>query len=621
MAVSHCETTACRPIRRLCGRQTLLDLLQRAQCERKAELQGLLEHRPVSNFTHRNRIQALLRGRFLRNETMIPDIRPSSVAARELGLLRQQHTVSGLREGFLSKLEKSASTSTNSAESDSWLSDQKFSKLESTLQERGIATNSAIPDLESDADRHGNRREFGREVTAVGKKAVHDSGNEEDVSSGNEGHVQEVSSYIDVSQRDVPSDVGSVNTTEGKFLEGKATEQMSNAEGAGIVIGRGEMTVTISNEFSLETDTLHSLYESRSGVSYDEESGALTVDMEGNMDEQFDRPVDSVTNNEEWVDTSGESMARIWQETPGNELLRDTSDNNAAEQDQMQESHDDWPNHVLQDAIDSWLAIPSREVGDSVGRLNAFYYSDDNNVHSTELRELFSRRRVSGLLRSGFRESLDQVLQSHVERQVLTSPEWELENESSSPSLVDQDQQQQPNVDRAMEATERNSFDPASSFVSTPQPLWDEEMQGASLPHFSLSQHFGMEWEVVNELRNNMARLQQRLNNMQSMLEQCMDMQIELQRSVQQEVSAALNRSFLTKGTSNKVPLHEESQWDSVRKGICCLCHDSNIDTLLYRCGHMCTCSKCAEKLIQDTGKCPMCRAPVVEAVRAYFIQ
>ncbi|KAG6436346.1 hypothetical protein SASPL_101242 [Salvia splendens] len=99
-----------------------------------------------------------------------------------------------------------------------------------------------------------------------------------------------------------------------------------------------------------------------------------------------------------------------------------------------------------------------------------------------------------------------------------------------------------------MEAAERNSFDPASSFVSTPQPLWDEKMQGASLPQCSLSQHFGTEWEVVNELRNNMARLQQRLNNMQSMLEQCMDMQIELQRSVQQEVSAALNHSFLTKG-------------------------------------------------------------------------
>ena len=32
------------------------------------------------------------------------------------------------------------------------------------------------------------------------------------------------------------------------------------------------------------------------------------------------------------------------------------------------------------------------------------------------------------------------------------------------------------------------------------------------------------------------------------------------------------------------------------------------------------TCEKCAKKLVEAGGKCPMCQAPVVEAVRAYSI-
>lgn len=48
--------------------------------------------------SNENDLQSLLRGRFLRNgTTTAEDGRPISVAARELGQLRQGHPVSGLR--------------------------------------------------------------------------------------------------------------------------------------------------------------------------------------------------------------------------------------------------------------------------------------------------------------------------------------------------------------------------------------------------------------------------------------------------------------------------------------------------------------------------------------------
>nr|GMD19027.1 zinc finger protein [Ipomoea batatas]GMD20374.1 zinc finger protein [Ipomoea batatas] len=427
----------CRALRGLRGRQALLDLLLKVQRERQRELQSLMEGRPVSNFAYRNRIQSLLRGRFLRNDRLIRDERPAaaSVAATEIGLLRQRQTVSYLREGFLSRL-------------------------------------------------------------------VH------------------------------------IEPGRGQIC-GFQSNDSSNAD-----IG-----LDVIDEFRDQSELANEWREIN-------ESQILgNSETVGDMN-QHGSTVKTAETSERRLECDSES----WLESAANQQNPTTRDNDVEEQ-----SHED--------SMDA-----------PVGRADSFYIPDDNDVHSVELRELLSRRRVSNLLQSGFRERLDRVIQSYVERQVQASLDWEMDDEGEINDI------------------ERNNFSPDT----LSQTLWDSE------------------WEIINELRTDMDRLRQQMNNMQKMLETCLDMQIELQHSVQNEVFAALNHYAVSEdenAASEDNLLKDEPKWDNVRKGICCLCCTSSIDSLLYRCGHMCTCSKCAEKLVQEHGKCPMCKAPVAEMIQAYFIQ
>ncbi|XP_011089974.1 uncharacterized protein LOC105170765 [Sesamum indicum] len=655
LVITHPEISARRPIRRLCGRQTLLDLLLRAQGERKRELLDLSEQRPVSDFAHRNRIQALLRGRFLRNQEVVPDERPSSVAATELGLLRQRHTVSDLREGFLSKLDSTVSTSVNSAESGSYLNDEVNREPESTCMEQGVTEIRTTSDLESAADGNGSREELEVPVTEEEYTVLDNERSEEELSFGIEsaGSREEPDLETEARQQEVLSDVVFSGSRHGEQINSPTTDQsLSESE------NYSQPLEVHNNNYERRTAAIYVREESDfqgASAQVDEESdfqgasapadeesdfqgASAPADEESDFQgasapvEELEEPVLEIEDSgweqintvafTEWGDSTGEETARSWHETSVNQWFVETeiSDNNVDVQDQMQESHGDWPSNDLQEAIDSWLDMPSGEIDASGGGIDSFYSHDDDNVHSMELRELFSRRRVSSLLRSSFRESLNQVLQSHAERLGRASGDWEPDDTSPAP-LIEQDQQQL-NGDQTStlsDGAERNPFAPSNFFT---EPHWDEELQSTNWPHYNSNQQLGTEWEVINELRIDMARLQQRMNNMQSMLEACMGMQIELQRSVRQEVSAALNRSVFSRDAVEAQGdwLHDESQWEYVRQGICCLCQDSKIDSLLYRCGHMCTCSNCAEDLVQQRLKCPMCGAPVVEVVRAYFI-
>ncbi|XWS56364.1 hypothetical protein CRYUN_Cryun09bG0079700 [Craigia yunnanensis] len=524
-----------RDLLRLRGRQAVIDLLVRIERERQRELQGLLEHRAVSDFAHRNRIQSLLRGRFLRNERPVEEERPPSMAASELIQLRLRHTVSGLREGFRNRLE-------------TIVRGQASSNLETT-------SSNFIDD---------SRNELSQSNSSL------------DVQRENNEHTQ---------PRSLESDIAQLPNQTEDMVSNMAVESISWQENA------------------------------NQGGNWREPT---TNDERGN----WQQPTYAQFN--EWREVNAEEMDTHWQEGLVSEYRQENPGNVNGEESHPQEAQRVWSEDGSHEAVDNWSEGPSdpprAHHAIPVRRFNRFHPPEDDNVYSMELRELLSRRSVSNLLRSGFRESLDQLIQSYVERQGRSPIDWDLHRNLPTPASPERDLEQQRDEtnDDQNDVINRPSLVLPFPPVPPPQPLWHQDLHHTSWSRHSMRRS-EIEWEMVNDLRADMARLLQGMSHMQRMLDACMDMQLELQRSVRQEVSAALNRSAGEKGLSAETS-EDGSKWGHVRKGTCCVCCDSHIDSLLYRCGHMCTCLKCANELVRGGGKCPLCRAPIVEVIRAYSI-
>ncbi|CAN1747610.1 Protein neuralized [Linum perenne] len=496
-----------RDMLRLRGRQAVIDLLMRIERDRQGELQGLLEHRAVSEFAHRNRLQSLLRGRFLRNERIIEDERPPSMAASELLHLRQRHPVSGIREGFHSRSEN----------------------------------------------------------------IVHGQGVQHEDNVQSESRAQENDARLLPDQTDI-------------------------------------------SESNTAADNMNWQGTVNQATGWQEE---ITDNVGGNWQQSDYGPFN------EWRDDSAEPMGQNWQHSNVDNWPPETPGNVHNEPDHLQEARGVWHEAGSQEAVETWIEGPSDPPRDRhtvpLRRFSRFHPPDDENVYSMELRELLSRRSVSNLLRSGFRESLDQLIQSYAERQGHGPIDWDVHR--NLPTLPEQDEEQQrdEHLGDQREAVNRPSLVLPRPPVPPPQPLWHQDLHQTGWSRHNMHRS-ELEWETINDLKADMARLQQGMSHMQKMVEACMDMQLELQRSVRQEVSAALNRSTGEKGLTAETS-EDGSKWGHVKKGTCCVCCDSYIDSLLYRCGHMCTCSKCANELVRNGGKCPLCRAPIVEVIRAYSIQ
>ncbi|XP_021899072.1 uncharacterized protein LOC110815550 [Carica papaya] len=568
---------------------------------------------------------SLLRGRFLWNDRIGEAERPASSAASELGFLRERHTVSDLREGFISRQDPSVCSQTSSSYSDtSSNADTNDNRNEKNHTNSSHETNGLIDQPEQNNGESNNHGLLDNEAD-LEHNIIQYTSWQEATGPVEEWHIQvpenrvcnselQQSTTIQFSERVVAAEDSlgerSIENTENESLQ----ETLDN--------GAADVTHLEEADEILHEQTQQTIEESSI-----QELIVISEMLEGDLVETTNQLESAVYNEEidlrrtaiesvEQGEATSENMNHNLEENASNSWSQQLLATEYSQQHQPQEAPE-LENDV--DGLQNWLEERSdQEV--PLGRAVPFYLPDEDNGYSTELRELLTRRRVTSLLHSGFRESLNHLIQSYVERQNHASLDWEL-HETSSGARVDQDLEQQSGNQNEGEGVDENHLlgVPSPSVIPVPS-LWDHEQRHDQWPPHDMHQRFGIEWEIINDLRIDMARLQQRMNNMQRMLEACMDMQLELQRSIKQEVSSALNRSAGSQGLSEDSFPKDDSRWDCIRKRICCMCCEANIDSLIYRCGHMCACSKCANELVQSRGKCPMCRAPAVEVIRAYSI-
>ncbi|KAJ1430519.1 Zinc finger, RING-type [Sesbania bispinosa] len=141
--------------------------------------------------------------------------------------------------------------------------------------------------------------------------------------------------------------------------------------------------------------------------------------------------------------------------------------------------------------------------------------------------------------------------------------------------------------------------------VSSPLPSQSQSFYQDRRQYSSSTNHHSIEMEFIYDMRGQMDQLFHEMSELRKSLKICMDMQMQSQQFKNQEVHTVKEER---KKFHNKTP----------KKGNCCICHEKKVNSVLYRCGHMCACLKCANELQWNSGKCPICRAPIIDVVRVY---
>ncbi|CAL5086619.1 unnamed protein product [Urochloa decumbens] len=146
------------------------------------------------------------------------------------------------------------------------------------------------------------------------------------------------------------------------------------------------------------------------------------------------------------------------------------------------------------------------------------------------------------------------------------------------------------------------SLPPVTHLGARQQESWQHSSFG--------SQHHDSQnlLEMEVRVRGEMSQIHHDLYELRKLVESCIASQAKMQHSIKEEVCSALREAGL---------MPSQPDTTAAKRGSCCICHQTQVDSLLYRCGHMCACFDCADQLKSSGRSCPICHSPIDDVVRA----
>ncbi|KAK7494703.1 hypothetical protein BaRGS_00014101 [Batillaria attramentaria] len=212
-----------------------------------------------------------------------------------------------------------------------------------------------------------------------------------------------------------------------------------------------------------------------------------------------------------------------------------------------------------------------------------------------EISELLHRRLVSTTLGSEFRGLMEVHLQNHLQQ---TGTDGEAVAEFI----------------RTIPQSDLHIPNDFSHLGIAPGPR-DDNSDNMSITGISAT---AVPYTQTNlHLNREIQSLKAQMEEMKNMMRLSFDLQMDIQRAIRQEVAAAL--ASVTAQGATAAAAQPEVRSTPVNDTHCLICLENHSDSVLYQCGHMCVCFTCGKNLItRGNGKCPVCRAPIKDIIRAY---